>query len=44
MITIITEICVEPFPKVNQIKGALQKLVKEVYRNQSSIRKKRNKN
>ena len=28
-IIIITEICIAPFPEVNQIKGALQKIEKQ---------------
>ena len=29
IIIIITEICIAPFPEVNQIKGALQKIEKQ---------------
>ena len=44
ILIIITEICIAPFPKVNQIKDALQNVEKAVYRNQSSLRKKYCKN
>ena len=40
----VTELCIEPFPKVNQIKGALKKVEKVVYQNQSSLHKKHSKN
>ena len=42
-IIIATEICIAPFSKVNQIKGALQKVEKAVYQNQSSLLKKQQK-
>ena len=44
MVIIITKICVALLPNVNQIKGALQKVEKAVYLNQSSLHKNHNKN